>query len=215
MPETAIGFVPDVGSTYLLGIAPGEIGIYLGLTGSRIGAADALRCGLADSMVRSEDLQSLTEALERCADARAAEESLRSYAVEPPAGMTPDRVLWIDACFAGSSIESIAAALLAHSHEEAHAAAALLGTLSPTSLKLTLRALRSARQTRNLAASLRQEFRLAQMCARGHDLVEGIRAAIVDKDRHPSWSPARLEDVTPAIVDASFNDRTLETLDFT
>ena len=78
--------------------------------------------------------------------------------------------------------------------------------MSPTSLKLTLKALRDARSADNLAAALSQEFRLAQVCGKGHDLVEGIRAAIVDKDRNPKWSPATLEEVTPDIVEAHFND---------
>ena len=213
MPETAIGFIPDVGGTYLLGTAPGEIGTYMGLTGSRVGAADAILCGLADSMVRSEDLPSLIDALQLCPDVRALEQCLRDYTVEPPPGMAPDRLRWIDTCFAGSTVEGIVAALLAHPDGEAQQAAALLATMSPTSLKLTLQALRNARSSRDLAASLRQEFLLAQACEKGHDLVEGIRAAIVDKDRNPRWSPARLEEVTPAMIHACFHDQTAEALD--
>ena len=213
MPETAIGFIPDVGGTYLLGIAPGEVGPYMGLTGSRVGAGDAILCGLADSMVRSADLPSLIDALQLCPDVPALEQRLRDAAMDPPPGMAADRLRWINACFAGSSVEGIVAALLAHPDAEAQQAAALLGTMSPTSLKLTLQALRNARASRDLAASLGQEFRLAQACEKGHDLVEGIRAAIVDKDRNPKWSPARLEEVTPAMIDAYFENPIAEELD--
>ena len=213
MPETAIGFIPDVGGTYLLGVAPGELGTYMGLTGRRVGAADAILCGLADQMVRGEDLQQLTLDFEACTDASAMEQCLRGYAAEPPPGMTAERRAWIDQCFAPSTAEEIVAALRAHPDPEAGAIAEELEKLSPTSVKLTLKALRGARMAQDLAVSLQQEFRLAQVCAKGHDLVEGIRAAVVDKDRNPRWSPAQLENVTPAMVDACFNDPESEALD--
>ena len=212
MPETAIGFIPDVGGTYLLGTAPGELGTYMGLTGSRIGAADAILCGLADMMVPSEILPRLTIELEACADAGALEACLHGYASQPPPGMTQDRYRWIDRCFALETVEAIQTALLAHEDAEARATGELLKSMSPTSLILTLKALRNARAMHDLAASLRQEFQLAQACERGHDLVEGIRAAIVDKDRNPRWSPARLEDVTSSMIEAAFADPTREIL---
>ena len=215
MPETAIGFIPDVGGTHLLGTAPGEIGTYMGLTGGRIGAADAIQCGMADTMVRGEDVPRLTLELEACTDAVAMEACLRDYATKPPQGMTVECRAWIDMCFAASTVEEIMAALLGHSAAQARASAEELSKMSPTSLKLTLTALRNARSVNDLAASLNQEFRLAQACEKGHDLVEGIRAAIVDKDRNPKWSPARLEDVTPDIVDAYFNDPEGMSLDLT
>ncbi len=206
MPETAIGFIPDVGGTHLLGSAPGELGTWMGLTGGRIGAADAIECGLADLAVRGEDLPRLTLELEACADVSAVETCLHSYATQPSAGMSEERRAWIDACFAADTVEEIVAALLLQPAAEARATAEELAKMSPTSLKLTLRLLRNARVVADLATSLDQEFRLAQACAKGHDLVEGIRAAIVDKDRNPRWSPATLEEVTPQAVDASFND---------
>ena len=212
MPEAAIGFIPDVGGTHLLGTAPGEIGAWMGLTGARVGAADAILCGLADSMVRSEDLVRLTADIERCVDSTAMKEVLRSYTVPATGGMTPERRSWIDECFAGSTVEEIVAALLVHANAEARDSAEVLGTMSPTSLKLTLRALRAARVANDLAAALQQEFRLAQSCERGHDLAEGIRAAIVDKDRKPKWSPMRLEEVSQASVEACFNTAEAEDL---
>jgi len=213
MPETAIGFIPDVGGTHLLGTAPGEIGTYMGLTGGRIGAADAIQCGLADVMIRSEDLPGLSLDLEACTDAAAMEQCLRSIAAHAPAGILRERCAWIDECFAASTVEEILAALLGQADVEARSCAEELKKMSPTSLKLTLRALRHGRNSNSLAASLKQEFRLAQTCEKGHDLTEGIRAAIVDKDRNPQWSPSRLEEVTPEMVDAYFNETGAVSLD--
>jgi enoyl-CoA hydratase len=85
--------------------------------------------------------------------------------------------------------------------------------MSPTSLKLTFKAIRNARAANDLVAALKQEFRLAQACGRGQDMMEGIRAAIVDKDRNPKWSPARLEDVPSKLVDAHFDDPASEALE--
>ncbi len=213
MPETAIGFIPDVGGTHLLGTAPGELGTWMGLTGGRVGAADAIACGLADLMVQSEDLSRMLLELEACPDADAMEACLRSFATQPPAGLSDEHRVCVDQCFAASTVEEIVAALLAHPAAEARTSVDELRKMSPTSLKLTLRALRKARAANNLAESLDQEFRLAQACEKGHDLVEGIRAAIVDKDRAPKWSPARLEEVTSQMVDAYFNDVDAMSLD--
>ncbi len=215
MPETAIGFIPDVGGTHLLGAAPGEVGTYMGLTGSRLGAADAILCGLADTMIRAENLPCLTVDVEACPDIRAMERCLKGYAAQPSPGMTQLRRAWIDDCFPASTVEEIMAALLGHRDAEAQACAEEMMKMSPTSLKLTLKAVRDARAAGNLAVSLKQEFRLAQACGRGHDMMEGIRAAIVEKDRNPKWSPAKLEEVTPDIVEAYFNNSEGEPLNLT
>ena len=206
MPETAIGFIPDIGGTHLLGTAPGDLGTWMGLTGSRIGAADAILCGLADTMVPSSSLPRLTAELEACGDVAAMQQTLQACATQPPPGMPGSRRAWIDDCFAGSTVEEIVASLLAHPDNEARASAQELGKMSPTSLKLTLKALRQARAIKDLARSLELEFRLAQACARGHDMVEGVRAAIVDKDRNPHWSPARLEDVSADFIQSYWNE---------
>ncbi len=206
MPETAIGFIPDVGGTHLLGTVPGELGTYMGLTGARIGAADAIQSGLADTMVRREDLRRMTLEVEACTDAAAMENCLRRYAAPPPPGISSEQRAWIDECFAASVVEEIEASLLKHPADSAQACAQELRKMSPTSLKLTLKALRKARAAKDLATSLNQEFRLAQACTKEHDLVEGIRAALVDKDRSPRWSPRNLEDVSSTIIEAYFND---------
>ena len=204
MPETAIGFITDVGGTYFLGTAPGESGTYLGLTGNRIGAADAISCKMADVTVLSERLPALTNDLERCDTTQAMEDSLRGYTTTAPPGELIQQKEWIDACFAESTVEEIFAALSRCANPEAQVALEELRRRSPTSLKVTLAALRNARALNDLAPCLQQEYRIALACARGHDFVEGVRAAIIDKDRKPAWLPGRLEEVMPADVERHF-----------
>jgi enoyl-CoA hydratase len=215
MPETAIGFVPDIGGTHLLGTAPDEFGTYLGLTGSRIGAADAIFSGLADAMVLSRDLLVLTHDLEKCDNMAAVEESLRAYTTQTPPGMTAERRAWIKECFAAHTVEEIFAALGQHENPEAKDALKELEKKSPTSLKITLAALRNARRFHDLASCLQQEYRLAQACLREHDFVEGVRAAIIDKDHSPKWRPDRLDGVAQEEVQRYFAESRVGNLDLT
>lgn len=204
MPETAIGFLPDVGGTHLLGTAPEELGTYLALTGSRIGAADAIFCDLADALVLSDDLLSMARDLETCEDTAAVKESLRAYTTKTPPGMTVEQRAWIRECFAAQTVEEIFIALARHTNPEAQDTLQELKKKSPTSLKITLTGLRNARRFNDLASCLRQEYCLAQACLREHDFAEGVRAAVIDKDRKPKWRPDRIEGVTPEAVQRYF-----------
>ncbi|MGW6944641.1 enoyl-CoA hydratase/isomerase family protein [Streptomyces xanthophaeus] len=196
MPETGIGFVPDVGGTYLLARAPGELGTHLALTGTAVGAADALLCGLADHFVPSAALAELTDALA----AAPAHEVLAQYATGPGSGELAARRPWIDACYAADTVEEIVARLLDHGDPAAKEAAGTVLAKSPTALKITLAALRRAAGPGTLEAVLAQEFRVSCHALSLPDLVEGIRAQVVDKDRTPHWSPPSLEAVTQAEV---------------
>ena len=213
MPETAIGFFPDVGATYLLGKAAGEFGTYLGLTGSRIGAADAISCRLADLMVFSESLAALTQEIESCDSSAQLEDCLSKYTTQAIPGTTREPRTWIGECFATLTVEEIFDALGRQTNTEANVALQALKKKSPTSLKVTLAALRNGRKLNDLAACLRQEFRIAQVCVRSHDFVEGVRAAIIDKDRQPAWRPHRLEEVTADDVQHYFADSGVGELD--
>ncbi|MFD3330401.1 enoyl-CoA hydratase/isomerase family protein [Streptomyces sp. NPDC058701] len=196
MPETGIGFVPDVGGTYLLARAPGELGTHLGLTGAVVGAADALVCGLADHFVPSEALPGLV------ADLAAAPvgEVVERYAAVPPVGVLAEARGWIDACYAGDSAEEIVERLLAHGDPAAKEAGETLLAKSPTAVKVTLAALRRAAVSGPLERVLEQEYRVSCNALASADLVEGIRAQVIDKDRAPRWSPATLAEVTDADV---------------
>ncbi|MFJ1646452.1 enoyl-CoA hydratase/isomerase family protein [Streptomyces sp. NPDC088258] len=196
MPETGIGFVPDVGGTYLLALAPGELGTHLALTGARIGAGDALLCGLADHFVLSYDLPRLLGDLAE----RPVRDVLRRYVRRPPAGELAGHRSWIDQCYGAGTVEEIVARLRGRGAGTAEAAADTLVTKSPTALKVTLAALRRARRLGPMERVLEQEYRVSCAALASPDLAEGIRAQVIDKDRSPRWTPATLAEVTEADV---------------
>ncbi|MEU3602709.1 enoyl-CoA hydratase/isomerase family protein [Streptomyces sp. NPDC006798] len=200
MPETGIGFVPDVGGTHLLARAPGETGTHLALTGLAVGAADALLCGLADHFVDSGALPGLVAGL---AGGEVAE-VLGRYAATAPAGELAGHREWIDSCYAADTVEEIVGRLLAHGDPAAKEAAETVLTRSPTSLKVTLAALRRARVLGALEPVLEQEYRVSCAVFTRPDLVEGVRAQVVEKDRAPRWSPGSLAEVTAAEVERCF-----------
>ncbi|RDG39079.1 enoyl-CoA hydratase/isomerase family protein [Streptomyces corynorhini] len=196
MPETGIGFVPDVGGTYLLALAPGELGTHLALTGARIGAGDALLCGLADHFVPSADLPRLLADLAT----RPVRDALGPYVSQPPPGELAGARSWIDACYGADTVERIVARLRGHGTGAADAAADTLVTKSPTASKVALAALRRARRLGPLERVLEQEYRISCAALASPDLAEGIRAQVIDKDRGPHWTPATLSEVTDADV---------------
>ncbi|MFE2524655.1 enoyl-CoA hydratase/isomerase family protein [Streptomyces sp. NPDC059382] len=196
MPETGIGFVPDVGGTYLLALAPGELGTHLALTGAPVGAADALLCGLADHFVPADRLDRLSADLGHAP----VHETLARHVGQAPPGLLAARRGWIDRCYAADTVEEILERLLASGEPDAKEAAETILTKSPTALKVTLSALRRARETGPLERVLEQEYRISRTALRSPDLVEGIRARVIDKDRAPRWSPATLEEVTESDV---------------
>ena len=200
MPEVSIGFFPDVGGTYLLSHAPGELGTHLGLTGGTASGADAVAIGLADHFVPGDRLAELVAALET----RDAAEAIAEFAGEPPASELMARRAWIDAAYAGDDAEAIVERLAASSEPAARDAAATIRSKSPTSVALTLAALRRAAALPSLEAALDQDFRIATRISRGAEVVEGIRAQVIDKDRAPRWSPATLAEVTAEDVERYF-----------
>ncbi|MFE7717802.1 enoyl-CoA hydratase/isomerase family protein [Nocardia rhizosphaerihabitans] len=200
MPEVGIGFVPDVGGTYLLSHTPGELGTHVALTAARMGAGDAIVAGFADTFVPSADLPALLDALRTTP----ADEAVAGLATPAPESELAAQRDWIDACYAADTVEEIVAALRAADSPEATKAAEDLLAKSPVAVKATLRALRDARTLPSLAAALTVEFRITVAALSTHDLAEGIRAQVIDKDRTPRWSPATLAEVTTAQVDAYF-----------
>jgi enoyl-CoA hydratase len=200
MPEVGIGFHPDVGGSWLLARAPGEIGTHLALTGGTIGAADALLAGLADVFVPSARLGEVASALET-GDAA---EVVAPFAATPPPGDLAEARAWIDYCYTGDDVAAIVDRLTSSAAPGAQAAAKEIATKSPTSLVVTLRSVRSAAGMPGLREALDQEYRLSAALLRLPDLAEGIRAQIIDKDRRPRWRPATLAEVDPAVVDACF-----------
>lgn len=203
MPETGIGFVPDVGGTHLLSIAPGEFGTHLALTAGSITGPDAIALGLADHYVHSEEIPELIDALATL-EAQSAVGSA-SHPLLDPAPLVAEGS-WINAAYALDTVEEIVAALRANPVPAAQSAAATIATKSPTALKLALASLRAARRSPHLVETLRREYRVSLRSLAGHDLAEGIRAQVIDKDRKPRWSPATICEVTDADIAAYFAD---------
>jgi len=200
MPETGIGLFPDVGATRFLNLAPGQIGRYLGLTGARLGPADALYCGFATHFVPRERLPELVAALSDGGDVEAI---LARLAADP--GPSPLRELRpaVDRNFAADTVEAILDALAGEGSEWAQNTRAGLVAKSPTSLKITLRQL-VAGNGFDLDEALRLEYRLTQHVMTAHDFYEGVRAVLVDKDQQPQWQPATLAEVADTAVEAYF-----------
>lgn len=205
MPETGIGYFPDVGATWLLSRGPGEFGTYLGLTGESIGAADAIAAGLADVFVPSGELAALADALSALPAGSAPDqvgETLQRFSQPAlPAALAANRPA-IDRLFAFDSVEAIVAALQAEPGEFAQKTLDTLLSRSPTSLKLALRLLRLGRASSSLEECLERELGACARILSTPDFYEGIRAAVIDKDRNPKWSPGSLADVTDGMVDA-------------
>lgn len=200
MPETGIGLIPDVGGTHLLGRMRGQLGVFLGLLGERLKAADCLYAGIATHYAPSSKIEELTQAL--ADEAGPVDDILARFTTDAGEAPLAARQADIDRYFAGETVEEIVAALGEGDAWAAEMRERLLG-LSPTSLKLTLRAVRAGASL-DLADCLRQEFRLVSHIGRGHDFYEGVRAQLVDKDRSPKWNPASLEDVGEEVIEAHF-----------
>lgn len=200
MPEVGIGFIPDVGGVYLLSRAPGGLGLHAALTGAPFSGADAIAMGFADHYVAHGDV----EAFRRAVVSDGVEGALAKYATEPPASDLAAQRNWIDECYAGDTVEDIVARLRGHGAAAANDAADLIATRSPIALSVTLEAVRRAAKLATLKDVLVQDYRVSSASLRSHDLVEGIRAQLIDKDRNPKWSPAHLPAVTAADVEAYF-----------
>jgi enoyl-CoA hydratase len=202
MPETGIGLFPDVGATWLLSRDLSR-GLHLALTGARIGAGDAIAAGLADHFIRYGKLRMLIEELRNCVGWEAVSSCIGWHReAPPPATIVGD---WISACYTRPTMEAIVEALAANKDHRAQAAAVEIAGKSPSSCKVTLRALREAAGMGSLDEALGRELVLAMGCMKSHDFVEGVRAAVIDKDRAPVWLPARLEDVSEGDVAAYFS----------
>lgn len=199
MPETGIGFIPDVGGSWLL-TRNGGVGRYMALSGETVGPHDAIFAGLADVLVDSAALTELLSLLRGISDAAEVRPLLARFAKSSGLGPLSKHEPLLRRVTAHGSVERIIAALEAEGSDFARQSARTLAGRSPTSLKVTLQLLRRAARAESLEVCLLQEFRTACNLLSTHDLYEGIRAAVIDKDRAPRWSPATLADVDEAAV---------------
>ncbi|MGF3056254.1 enoyl-CoA hydratase/isomerase family protein [Microbacterium sp. YY-01] len=197
MPETRIGFTPDVGGTWLLAHAPGRVGEYLALTSASMSAADAIYAGFADYFVPSDRLDGLREALAYRADPAGPSELVLRFDETPDAAPLAEEQQWIDEVFSADTVAEIRDRLRDIDRDAARAALTAIEEVSPTSLVVALDAVREARAMPDLRAALAGEYRRVLWFAEQHpDLVEGIRAQVIDKDRAPRWQPATIDDLT-------------------
>jgi enoyl-CoA hydratase len=202
MPETGIGFVPDVGGTYLLSHAPGELGTHAGLTGAMVSGADAIVMGLASHFVDSAVLPTLVAELSE----RNASSVVGRYGQVAPESELAKARWWIDEAYASDHVETILERLAGVGDPAATATAENIAAKSPTAVTVTLAALRRARALPSLEEALNQELRVSLRALRWPDFAEGIRAQLVDKDRNPQWQPATFADVAQDTVDSAFAD---------
>ncbi|KAB7739521.1 enoyl-CoA hydratase/isomerase family protein [Parvibaculum sedimenti] len=200
MPETGVGLFPDVGGTYFLPRCPGEIGMFLGITGERLKVADAVYAGIADVYVPSDRLDLLKMRLAEGVSIDVALRELSAPADEAP--LARHRAS-IDRHFAKGSVSEIVASLKADGGEWEAKVAANIETKSPTSCSVAYRQIREGDRL-SFEEAMQLEYRLTNRFIKGHDFYEGVRAIIIDKDQAPKWKPAKLDDVTTAEIDAYF-----------
>lgn len=203
MPEVGLGFFPDVGGTWLLSRAPGELGTYFGLTGLNMNGADAVAARMADVLIKTGDWPALREALTAAsqrADAISVMATLKRFAAADEGGPVTQQRALIDSAFAYNNVEEIVTALEHDGSDFALVTLKAMVDKSPRGLKVTLKLLRLARASTSLEECLSREYLAALEVFDSHDFVEGVRAAIIDKDRAPKWQPPDLQGVTPEIV---------------
>jgi enoyl-CoA hydratase len=209
MPESGIGFVTDIGATHFLSRCPGESGLYLGLTGARIGLADAMALGFFTHAVKAADHDAL---LARLAEGVEPDTAIAPFVFRPGAStLVSDH---LDTLFAAASVEAILERLDRDGSDYALGVAAMMRGRSPTSVKLIFRALREARN-KNLNECLKMEYRIASRAVMAHDFREGVRATLIDRDARPRWRPAALAGVSEAVIAGYFAPLGAHELNFT
>ena len=204
MPEVGLGFFPDVGGTWLLSRAPGELGAYFGLTGQTMNGPDAIHARFADAVVPTERWPALREVLTKVRPGAVSleiDQLIAGFATGETAGPVAAQQAKIDAWFAHDRMHDIFVALEADGSELALATLKTLKEKSPRGMVVTLKLLRLARKATSLQECLVREYRAALEVFRSDDFREGVRAAIIDKDRNPSWSPPNVDQVTPEMLE--------------
>jgi enoyl-CoA hydratase len=207
MPETGIGFYPDVGATYFLPRLRNKVGYYLGLTGAKINYYECLALGLIDHLVASEAFPDILKKLAETSLANnpdaTVSEILNFHTVPNGQSELMNKISAIEVCFSKNTIEEIMKALEYFPDAWCQQTETILSTKSPTSLRVTLRQLQEGSKLK-FDECMKLEYRLTSRFIHGHDFFEGIRAVVIDKDYAPKWKPAKLNMVTQADVDSYF-----------
>jgi enoyl-CoA hydratase len=203
MPETQIGFFPDIGGSYLLAKTPGALGIYLALTGAKLSLVDCVYAGLIRHCLTADQLPSLLDALQQSPASQI--EQILATCHRPPTDPSPlaSRQTLIDECFNQPTMAAICQHLEIQTHPWAQDTLASLWKKSPTSLVITLAQMQQAK-TQTLAQCLASDYRLVHRFLTAHDFFEGVRALLIDKCGKPDWQPSELSAVDTNIVDHYF-----------
>jgi enoyl-CoA hydratase len=213
MPETGIGFFPDVGATFFLPRLPGKAGVYLVLTGAGMTCGDALAFGVAFAHVPSARHAGLVQRLIGGEDIAAA---VAAESAPPPASPLHPQSHSIERCFSAATLPSILANLDDADRagsDFACSAAHAIRAKSPSSLAIALRQMQIGAKL-DIDEALRTEFRIVSRIARGHDFYEGVRSVIIDKDNRPLWNPTGMESVELTGIEAYFAPLLEGELDF-
>jgi enoyl-CoA hydratase len=198
MPEVGIGLVPDVGGSLILARAPGRLGEYLGMTAARMGPGEAIHAGFADYFLPEAGWEALKEELVQTGDWTAVD---RAALPAPESALAASRAE-IDSAFAGSALRDIVNALTASGSDFAAAALKAMARNSPLSMACTVDLIRRVRGRDTIQAALEMEYRFTARAMEKGDFLEGIRAAIIDKDRKPRWRHESLVGASNAEVSA-------------
>ncbi|ORX88709.1 ClpP/crotonase [Basidiobolus meristosporus CBS 931.73] len=207
MPETKIGFLPDVGGSFFLPRLDGETGTYLALTGDRLKGEDTLYAGIATHYVPAARLDALEERLCELdtSDPEVINLAIEDFVSEPTGheySLAKHRNV-IDKCFAHDTVEEIFESLEKENTDFTKKTLNTLNEMSPTSLKVTLRALRSGRKM-NIANCFKMEYHLVQSFLAEHDFTEGVTKALITKTRDPKWSPSTISGVSDQLIEQKY-----------
>lgn len=202
MPETGIGLFPDVGGGWFLPRLPGQTGVWIALTGARLKAADTVFLGIHTHYLPTDALEAFRAIL--ATDPAHPADIADGLEDDPGEAPIAPHLEAIDRLFAHDTVEAIFAALEAEGSDWARAQLEVLKTKSPQSLKVSLRQIRAGAALTDFADNMAMEYALGGRVVRTHDFQEGVRAVIVDKDNAPRWSPATLDGVSDADLDALF-----------
>jgi len=200
MPETGIGFFPDVGGTYFLPRLPKSIGVYLAMSAGRMKQADAKAAGILTHTTTREQLEALKTALETAGDV---DKVLADHGSDPGPATIMTYAPMIDRVFSKNSVAEIMSSLDAEGQEFASQTAQAIRGKSPTSVHIAFEQMRRGKDL-DFKGCMRLEYRIVSHILKGHDFFEGVRAVLVDKDQNPQWRPAGLDEVDSLALQAYF-----------